>query len=29
MNQHPTTEFITTLIQEGEFFKLKEVAQGF
>jgi magnesium transporter len=25
MNQHPTTEHITSLIQEGEFFKLKEL----
>ena len=29
MNQHPTTEFITTLIQEGEFFKLKEALKDF
>ena len=29
MNQHPTTEFITTLIQEGEFFKLKEELKNF
>ncbi|MBC6610322.1 magnesium transporter [Hymenobacter sp. BT507] len=29
MNQHPTTEFITSLIQEGEFFKLKEVLKKF
>jgi len=29
MNQHPTTEFITSLIQEGEFFKLKEALKKF
>jgi magnesium transporter len=29
MNQHPTTDQITTLIQEGEFFKLKEVLKTF
>ncbi|HEX8351148.1 MAG TPA: magnesium transporter [Hymenobacter sp.] len=29
MNQHPTTEHITSLIQEGEFFKLKEVLKKF
>ncbi|GGF05472.1 magnesium transporter [Hymenobacter cavernae] len=29
MNQQPTTEHITSLIQEGEFFKLKEVLKEF
>ncbi|GAB3239941.1 magnesium transporter [Hymenobacter seoulensis] len=29
MNQHPTTDHITSLIQEGEFFKLKEVLKRF
>ncbi|TGE19690.1 magnesium transporter [Hymenobacter elongatus] len=29
MNQHPTTDQITSLIQEGEFFKLKEVLKEF
>jgi magnesium transporter len=29
MNQHPTTEHITSLIQEGEFFKLKELLKNF
>ncbi|GAA3947082.1 magnesium transporter [Hymenobacter algoricola] len=29
MNQHPTTDQITTLIQEGEFFKLKESLKSF
>ncbi|SHI35459.1 magnesium transporter [Hymenobacter daecheongensis DSM 21074] len=29
MNQHPTTDQITSLIQEGEFFKLKEILKGF
>ncbi|TGE20483.1 magnesium transporter [Hymenobacter aquaticus] len=29
MNQHPTTDQITSLIQEGEFFKLKEVLKSF
>ncbi len=29
MNQHPTLEHITSLIQEGEFFKLKEALKNF
>ncbi|RSK49490.1 magnesium transporter [Hymenobacter rigui] len=29
MNQHPTTDHITSLIQEGEFFKLKEALKLF
>nr|WP_240935492.1 magnesium transporter [Hymenobacter sp. HDW8] len=29
MNQHPTTDQITSLIQEGEFFKLKELLKKF
>ncbi|RSK31051.1 magnesium transporter [Hymenobacter metallilatus] len=29
MNQHPTTDHITSLIQEGEFFKLKEALKSF
>jgi len=29
MNQHPTTDQITSLIQEGEFFKLKESLKSF
>ena len=29
MNQHPTTEHITSLIQEGEFFKLKDILKEF
>ncbi|SHK06690.1 magnesium transporter [Hymenobacter psychrotolerans] len=29
MNQHPTTEHITSLIQEGEFFKLKEILKHY
>ncbi|WP_019946469.1 magnesium transporter [Hymenobacter aerophilus] len=29
MNQHPTLEHITSLIQEGEFFKLKEALKRF
>ena len=29
MNQHPTTDHITSLIQEGEFFKLKELLKKF
>jgi magnesium transporter len=29
MNQHPTTDQITFLIQEGEFFKLKEALKDF
>ncbi|TGE05394.1 magnesium transporter [Hymenobacter fodinae] len=29
MNQHPTLEHITSLIQEGEFFKLKELLKNF
>ncbi|GAA4002675.1 magnesium transporter [Hymenobacter fastidiosus] len=29
MNQHPTTDQITVLIQEGEFFKLKEMLKRF
>ena len=29
MNQHPTLDHITSLIQEGEFFKLKEALKHF
>jgi len=29
MNQHPTTEQITSLVQEGEFFKLKNILKEF
>ena len=29
MNQHPTTDHITSLIQEGEFFKLKELLKHY